>query len=217
MTLERRTYLGEVEFRAEGKRLLAYGYAARFDTLSQNLGGFVERIKPGAFAKTVQEADIRALFNHSPDHILGRNKAGTLSVAEDADGLPYEIDLPDNGLGRDLAVSLERGDITGSSFGFRVVNGGEEWSETDTGFALRTLTEVALRDVGPVTFPAYTEADSALRSLAEARSLDLPTLIEAAKANKLSEALRAEDTEDEEQEEERRETPTPRHRSPYAF
>lgn len=192
-TLERRTNLGTVEFRAEGGVLRAGGYAAKFNTNSQNLGGFVERIAPGAFAKTLKEADIRALFNHDPNFVLGRNRAGTLRMEEDSTGLAYEFDLPDTSLGRDLAVSLERGDISGSSFGFRAIE--DEWSETEDGFPLRTLKSNALRDVGPVTFPAYTDATSSLRSLAESRNLDLDALILASQEDRLKEML-AERSED---------------------
>lgn len=192
MNIERRTNVGTVEFRAEDGVLRAGGYAAKFNTLSQNLGGFVERIAPGAFAKTLQEADVRALFNHDPNFVLGRNRSGTLRMEEDDTGLAYEIDLPDTALGRDLAVSLERGDISGSSFGFRSIE--DEWSETDDGFPLRTLKVNALRDVGPVTFPAYVDATSSLRSLVT-QDLSLDVLIEAAKEDRLQEVLHAERSE----------------------
>jgi uncharacterized protein len=210
MIIERRTFLGEVEFRAEGDSLRAYGYAAKFNVLSQNLGGFVERVAPGAFSKTIQEADIRGLFNHDPNYVLGRNKSGTLRMEEDGTGLAYEIDLPDTSAGRDVAKLLERGDVSGSSFGFRVIE--DEWDETDQGFPLRTLHSVALRDVGPVTFPAYSDADSALRHLAESRSLDLNELVEAAKKNELRRLILpegvAQEIEEERDDEDGRETPT---------
>ena len=193
---EIRNHMVPVEVRADGDSLVAYGYAAKFNVTSQNLGGFVERIAPGTFTQTVQDADIRALYNHDANLLLGRNKAGTLRVSEDAVGLAYEIDLPDTTVGRDLARLLERGDVSGSSFGFRVIE--DDWGETDSGFPVRTLKSVALRDVGPVTFPAYVDADSAIRSLAVARNLDIDILIAAARADKLSSALRADssDTED---------------------
>ena len=105
----------------------------------------------------------------------------------DDEGLRYEIDLPPTATGRDLAVLLKRGDISGSSFGFRVLD--DEWGETEDGYPLRTLKAVALRDVGPVTFPAYTAAESALRSLAEARNLDLDELVSAAKRNELGQVI----------------------------
>lgn len=194
MTTERRTFKGSVEVRSESGSQVAVGYAARFDALSQNLGGFVERIEPRAFNQTVVEADVRALFNHDANFVLGRKSAGTLRMDVDEQGLRYEIDLPDTATGRDLGVLLKRGDISGSSFGFRVLD--DEWGETDDGFPLRTLKNVALRDVGPVTFPAYTAAESALRSLAEARSLDIDVLIEAAGRNELRQAMTLTDHEE---------------------
>lgn len=188
MNLERRTLeLEPVEVRSEGDALVAHGYAYRFGALSQNLGGFVERIAPGAGKKSSQESDIRALFNHDPNMVLGRNRAGTLTFEEDDEGGAYEIRLPDTSIGRDLAVNLEAGNVSGSSFGFRLIE--DEWDETEQGFPLRTLKQFSIRDVGPVTFPAYTDADSALRSLAEARSLDLAELVEAAKHNNLADMI----------------------------
>ena len=181
--IERRTTTATVELRAEGEKRTAVGHAAVFGKLSQNLGGFVERVAPGAFTKTIAEQDIRALFNHHEDHVLGRLAAGTLRMVEDDDGLSYEVDLPDTTIGRDVATLLGRGDVTGSSFGFRVID--EEWGETEQGFPLRTLKQVALRDVGPVTFPAYTDSKAALRSLAEKRSLDIDVLVAAAEAGEL--------------------------------
>jgi len=185
---ERRTVSEDVEFREnETGGVTAYGYAARFDSASQNLGGFVERIAPGAFKQTLQEADIRGLFNHDPNYVLGRNRAGTLRMAEDDKGLSYEIDLPNTSAGRDVAELLRRGDVSGSSFGFRMIE--ESWSETDSGFPERTVAVAALRDVGPVTFPAYTAAESALRSLAEVRGLSLERLVAAGEADCLQEVL----------------------------
>jgi HK97 family phage prohead protease len=181
--IERRTFAGTVEFRALGDKLVAAGYAAMFNKISQNLGGFVEQVAPGAFTKTIQEQDIRALFNHDENQVLGRLAPGTLRLEEDGTGLAYEIDLPDTSAGRDVAKLLERQDVSGSSFGFRTID--DEWGETETGFPLRTLKQVSLRDVGPVTFPAYTDSTSALRSLAEARSLDLSTVVALADAGEL--------------------------------
>lgn len=181
--IERRTTSATVELRAEGEKRTAVGHAAVFGRLSQNLGGFVERVAPGAFTKTLEEQDVRALFNHHEDHVLGRLGAGTLRMVEDDDGLAYEIDLPDTTIGRDVAELLRRGDVSGSSFGFRVIE--DEWGETEQGFPLRTLKQVSLRDVGPVTFPAYTDSKAALRSLAEQRSLDIDALVAAADAGEL--------------------------------
>src|SRR6266511_2390603 len=97
------------------------GYAWRYNTLSQNMGGFVERLREGAGSKTVQEQDLRALFNHDPNNLLGRKGAGTLRIRDDRIGARYEIDQPDTSLGRDLGVLVALGDIFGSSFTFKVV------------------------------------------------------------------------------------------------
>lgn len=189
MTFEQRTVTEGVELRsaADGKgpgTLVAY--AAVFGAESGDLGGFTERVMPGAFGKTLSEADVRAVVNHDPSQLLGRNRAGTLRMVEDGHGLRYEVDLPDTTAGRDLATSVERGDITGSSFKFRAIQ--QDW-DTDEGRALplRSLTEVALADVGPVTFPAYSATDGklALRSLAEHEDLDEEALLAAASAGDL--------------------------------
>lgn len=153
------------------------GYALKFDTRSENLGGFRETVAPGAVTKTVDEADVRALFNHDPNLILGRTLSGTLSLTVDEVGLRYDIaNMPDTSYARDLAVSMERGDVTQSSFGFRVVK--DSWSEDHDGFPLRTLQEIALFDVSPVTYPAYRDTDSGVSK----RSLEAFAAYEAAKA-----------------------------------
>lgn len=170
MIRERLTQLGDIELRANGDSVVAVGYASVFNLLSQNLGGFVEQVAPGAFAKTLQEQDVRALFNHDESMVLGRLGAGTVRIEEDGTGLRFEIDLPDTTIGRDLAVSLRRRDVIGASFGFRTIE--DDWSETPQGFPLRTLKQVALRDVGPVTFPAYEGTEAALRSLAAAKAVE---------------------------------------------
>jgi uncharacterized protein len=180
---ESRSLTQPVEFRSEGTKLIAAGYASVFNKRSVNLGGFVEVVSPSAFNKTIQEADVVALRDHDPSKLLGRSSAGTLRLGVDGTGLHYEIDLPDTTDGRDTAVLLERGDIRGSSFGFRMIE--DEWGETEDGFPERTLLSVALRDVSPVTYPAYPDSEAALRHLAEARSLDFDTVKAAAETNDL--------------------------------
>ncbi|BEP14806.1 hypothetical protein acdb102_31170 [Acidothermaceae bacterium B102] len=154
------------------------GHAAVFNRYSQDLGGFVEQVAPGAFSKTIAEADVRALFNHDPSMVLGRNRAGTLRLSEDNVGLHYQVDLPDTSYARDLATSMGRGDVSQSSFGFRVVPNGDDWSFTEQDYPLRTLRELQLMDVSPVTYPAYLDADSgiagrALTGLAKARGVSV--------------------------------------------
>ncbi len=164
--LERRHFTLDamrIETRADGKRRIV-GHAAVFNQLSEDLGGFREQIAPGAFAEAIKTDDVRALYNHNPDHIIGRNMAGTLTLAEDALGLAIEIDPPDTQVARDLLVSLERGDVNQMSFGFSVWEGGQNWS-MDGESKIRTLTRVHLYDVSPVTFPAYPQTDVAVREL----------------------------------------------------
>ncbi|MCC6147412.1 MAG: HK97 family phage prohead protease, partial [Anaerolineaceae bacterium] len=118
MEIERRSFgIKEVRVASrEGGGKKITGYSAVFNSLSEDLGGFYERIQQGAFTKTLQEADIRALFNHDPNYPLGRVKANTLRLAEDEIGLGIEIDLPDTQYASDLAVSIERGDVDQMSF-----------------------------------------------------------------------------------------------------
>ena len=147
------------------------GYAAVFDILSEPLWGFQEKIRKGAFSKTIQEADVRALFNHDENYVLGRNRAGTLKLWEDNTGLGFEILAPDTQYARDLIVTLERGDIDQASFSFRVLR--EEWEHMPT-TEIRTLIELELRDIAPVTFPAYLPTVAQVRSVfgVETRAVD---------------------------------------------
>lgn len=155
----------KIQKREDGSPVIA-GYVAVFDQLSVNLGGFREKIQRGAFANTIKTDDIRALLNHDPNNVLGRTKNNTLRLVEDEVGLVMEIDPPDTQTARDLVVSLERGDIDQGSFGFRVNLRGDRWEEDpNTGTVIRTLLDVKLYDVSPVTFPAYPQTSVGLRSL----------------------------------------------------
>jgi HK97 family phage prohead protease len=189
--IERRAVPTEFEVRSEGNTFNFYGYALKWDARSQNLGGFRERVQVGATAESIGRDDIRALFNHDPNLILGRNRSNTLRLSEDSEGLHYEVDMPDTTYARDLATAMERGDVSQSSFGFKTAGPeGDSWAEDDDGFPLRTLQRIALFDVSPVTYPAYTDSTSgvgsrALASLAEKRGisvarLDSPEAIRAA-------------------------------------
>lgn len=165
--IERRAFaLDEVRIeRRDGAEPRIIGHAAVFNQLSEELGGFREQIAPGAFIDAIGQDDVRALFNHNPDYVLGRNLAKTLLLAEDARGLAIEIIPPDTQIARDLMVSMERGDITQMSFGFSVRANGQNWGKDDAGQVIRTLTRVRLYDVSPVTYPAYPQTDVAVRSL----------------------------------------------------
>jgi HK97 family phage prohead protease len=116
--LERRTTTGEVEARAKGSNIYVEGYASVFEKRSGNLGGFIEKVKPSAFNKTIREADVRALWNHDPQYVLGRSGAGTLELSIDQSGLYYRSLLPNTSYAKDLAALLERRDVRESSFTF---------------------------------------------------------------------------------------------------
>lgn len=150
------------------------GHAAVFNELSEDLGGFREQIARGAFTEALEKDDVRALFNHNPDHVLGRNRAGTLKLAEDAHGLAVDINPPDTGAAADLIVLLERGDVTQMSFAFSIRPNGEDWAKNDDGIWIRTIKRVRLYDVSPVTYPAYTSTDVAVRALEQVRIAQAP-------------------------------------------
>jgi HK97 family phage prohead protease len=159
--IERRYLPTEFDFRTKGTDLVIEGYAYRFDERSQNLGGFVERIRSGAGAEAAENDDVRALFNHDASKILGRNRSGTLRLAEDSEGLPYEITADTRqSYVQDLVYALERGDVNQSSFGFRATE--QDWGLTEDEFPLRSVLKLSLFDVSPVTFPAYTSSTSGL-------------------------------------------------------
>lgn len=169
---ERRGAAFELRMINEDKPMFR-GHAAVFDSPSEVLAGcFREIIKPGAFFDALKISDVRALWNHNPDHILGRSSAGTLRMVEDETGLSIEIDPPDTTVGRDLRVSMQRGDVTEMSFAFTVADGGDRW-ERDAGnpdMWTRTISKFEkLYDVSPVTYPAYPSTDFALRSLDKAK------------------------------------------------
>ena len=161
MDKEIRSFPIELRVAKDGDTRKIVGHAAVFDQWSEDLGGFREMVKPGAFKKTLKEADVRALFNHDANYVLGRNKAGTLSLDEDDTGLAVDITPPDTQWARDLMTSMDRGDINQMSFGFRVVK--DAWNEEDKKDITRELLEVELFDVSPVTYPAYPQTSVSVR------------------------------------------------------
>ena len=142
------------------------GLGIPFDQWSEDLGGFKERILRGAFLSSIENDDIRAIFNHNSDFVLGRKSAGTLRLHETMAGVEYEADAPNTQWARDLAESISRGDIRENSFGFNVPKGGDRWEERD-GILWRTVKEAELRELGPQVFAAYPQTDVQVRSIEE--------------------------------------------------
>jgi HK97 family phage prohead protease len=166
--IERRFFNGELRAQGEGDDRRIIGYAAVFNSLSEDLGGWKEMIEPGAFTDTILVDDVRGLYNHQPTMVLGRNRAGTLILVEDEVGLRYEIIPPDTSYARDLLVSIDRGDVNQSSFGFAVPRGGDVWIDPTESqpFPIRKVRKAKLFDVSPATFPAYPVTSVAVRDMA---------------------------------------------------
>jgi HK97 family phage prohead protease len=163
--IERRNITHEFRVSSAGEAPRISGYAALFDTPSENLGGWTETIDPHAFDSVMSgNPDVRALWNHNPDNVLGRTTANTLTLTIDSRGLSYVIDPPDTTLANDLMVSMRRKDITGSSFGFICKR--DQWTDNQDGTVTRRILEFdEILDVSPVTYPAYSAATSQARSL----------------------------------------------------
>lgn len=184
----------ELRAAADGARRIV-GYAAVFNEASENLGGFVELIRPGAFKRFLNSkgADVVALLNHDPSHVLGRRSAGTLEVAEDEHGLRFEVEVNRADPGAvGVAAAVERRDIQHGSFSFDI--GRDDWKQTESGYPLRVLEEIKrLWDVSPVTWPAYpatqVDARAAVAGLAETRSLPADQLAAALTAGRLFDFL----------------------------
>lgn len=167
-TIERRfVKAGNVRAR-RGDKPGIEGYASMFNEPFDN-GWFIETIVPGAFARALKEKqDVRCLFNHNPDHVLGRTKSDTLRLSEDKTGLRYECDLnAETRVAADVLAMIERGDLDGCSFAFNVNK--QSWREEkdDRGHVTqyRDIEDVELFDVGPVTYPAYEGTSVSTRSL----------------------------------------------------
>lgn len=174
--IERRYLTCELRAVGDDMRRIV-GYAAVYNSLSEEIFGFREIIMPGAARDVIEMEDVRALINHDSNLILGRTTAGTLRLFEDERGLRYEIDPPDTQYARDLIVSLDRGDVNQSSFGFRVEMEDEEWRgpDEDSPLPLRIIHKFSrLFDVSPVTFPAYPETSVSMRALDKVKQLSAP-------------------------------------------
>lgn len=163
---------GQIRSRKGGDKPGIQGYAAVYGKRSVDLGGFREVIRKGAFARMIKEGqDVRALFNHSADLLLGRVASRTLTLSEDDTGLAFDCDLPDTATGRDVQALVDRGDLDGCSFSFTIPNrdAGQEWTESQDENGdfcmLREVIDCDVYDVGPVTFPAYPQTSVDSRQL----------------------------------------------------
>lgn len=156
----------------EGGKRKIVGYAAIYNARSENLGGFVEEVAPGAFTDALAaNTEVLALVEHSPDKILGRRSMGTLSLSEDARGLRVEIDPPNTTVGNDAVENVRRGDIKGMSF--RFPKGAKDSWRSDKGDNVRTLHKVGLLEVTLTSVPAYAQTSVSLRALTDKEEADM--------------------------------------------
>lgn len=165
-TKEIRNLKGIVK-RAEGDSRRVEGVAVVFDSWSEDLGGFREKIARGALDGVIDRSDIFALLDHRRDRgILGRSKRGdqvSLQLEVREDGLHYAFEAPETALGNELLSCLERGEIDGSSFAFTVLE--DQWERVGDEYQ-RTITKIdELYDVSPVYSPAYSQTTCDLRGL----------------------------------------------------
>lgn len=153
------------------------GYFAKFNTYSENLGGFIEIIEPGFFREALVGSDIVDLFNHDSNLPLGREGVsgeGSLSVEEDDVGLRYELVPVDTNAGRDVIKLIETKIVKGNSFGFSTNRDGDTWGwDNEKSVEVRTLKAGGCRKVydgSQVVFPAYPDTEVALRGMPDRKS-----------------------------------------------
>jgi hypothetical protein len=162
------------EFRVETRDGMDWveGDAAIMESWSEDLGGFREMIMPNAFDEA-DISDVRVLKNHNPDFILGRTTAKTAEVIPLPMSLRYRYSDGGTSYGKDLLISMKRGDVTQSSFAFKIAEGGDEWRKTEAGYERRIMRFAKIYDVSPVTFPAYPDTTVAKRSIEALQTSEL--------------------------------------------
>jgi len=164
MKHETRNFDANFELREEGDGMTFVGYAAKFNSPSEDLGGFVETIEPGAFRRSLRSRnDVKLLINHDMGRVVASTRAGTMKLYEDEVGLRVEASIAPTTDGKDLAISLRRGDLSKMSFGFSVMK--DSWNQEMT---QRVLKSVRLWEVSVVAMPAYQETEAMVRSLDKA-------------------------------------------------
>jgi HK97 family phage prohead protease len=171
----------ELRLSSDSKKII--GYAAVYNRASEDLGGFIEYVRPGAFDRSLKSnPDVRALIDHDPSLILGRTLSGTLILESDTTGLKVTIDPPPTSYASDLLTVMQRGDVSQMSFAF--TSAVDDWKLVD-GQRTRDLIDLDLVDVSVVTYPAYPDTSVAVRALVGMQSeKDLKKLQEELAANR---------------------------------
>jgi HK97 family phage major capsid protein/HK97 family phage prohead protease len=149
---------GAMELRAKGKTIVG---TVPFNSPSEDLGGWFEILKPGAFSETLKSGrDVKSFWNHDTGKVLGSTKAGTLKLEEKPNGLHIKLFPPNNSWGADALESVKRGDTDGFSFGFTIKPEGEHWADKN----IRELTNIELYEVSPTAMPAFPGSTAQVRS-----------------------------------------------------
>ena len=159
----------------DDEKMIVEGYALRFNTLSNDLGGFVEEISPEAL-KEADLSDVRCLIDHDSSKVLGRTTSETLELKVDDEGLYFRTQLPNTTYAKDLYENIRLGNINQCSFGFILDEDGDEFEKREDGLFKRTLRKIkSLFDVSIVTYPAYndTQVAPALRSIEQIKEQEL--------------------------------------------
>ena len=168
MNIEQFYYDSELSLQeTEEKKTKLAGYAMKFNTLSHDRGGYRDVFRHGVFGDTINGSegfDVKAYFDHSPESYLGRTSNGSLKLALDATGLKFELDVPPTSLGADILALVERGDLSGCSFGY--VPDQFRWKDEGEGNgAIREHTAGRLIEISVVFDPAFPKTELALASL----------------------------------------------------
>lgn len=160
----------DIEIRTEGegdqKEQYAEGVGIVYDREVEILPGFMERVRKGAFDKSIRgTAEIKSFFNHNADWVLSTTRSNPQLSLDDTDkGLRYRSPIPPTTYGNDLRVNLQRKNVRGSSFAFTVYREGQILTRDEKGVLHREITKATLHEVGPVTNPAYAKTTASLRS-----------------------------------------------------
>lgn len=168
----------EVREKEGGGRMIAG--VIPYDKNSQDLGGFVEVLRKGVFDRSIKDGDVRCLWGHNTQYVLGRASAKTFSLESRDDGLHFECSLPSATWATDLYESVKRGDVPGVSFGFYTLR--DRWTRQEGQPALRELLDVDLLEVSVgVAFPAYPDAGASTRAVLENAGISVDGLASALK------------------------------------
>jgi HK97 family phage prohead protease len=174
--MERRTFAGAVEIRAEGDTERLVGVGLRFGSLSDDMGGWRERFAAHAFDESLGTDDVKVIWQHDGKHVFGRVRRNTAKVVADEESLRYEATPPNAQWARDALESVRRGDVDQNSFAFMVAeprDKNQTFEQGPDGIVIRTILKARLFEVGPQTFPAYPDTSVALRGRAHVNDAEV--------------------------------------------